>query len=89
MILLNNLPPEYNSFALTIDQTITVANSNTQHVAATILMEMDLQVTRKLLHAQISAVQKSEDSSSLINRINVIRRSLPNQNHWKNQINSY
>ena len=40
-----------------------------QHVTATILMEMDLRVTRKLLHAQISAVQKSEDSSSLINRI--------------------
>ena len=40
--LLNNLPPEYNSFAFTIDQTITVANFNMQHVAATILMEKDL-----------------------------------------------
>ena len=42
MILLNNLPPEYNSFTFTIDQTITVANFNMQHVAATILMEKDL-----------------------------------------------
>ena len=74
-ILLNNLPPEYNSFAFT--QTITVANSHMQHITATILMEMDLPVTRKILHARISAVQISEDPSSLINRTNVIRRGLP------------
>ena len=45
--------------------------------------------TRKLLHAQISAVQKSEDPSSLINQTNVIRRGLPNQRHWKNQTHSH
>ena len=32
-----------------------------QHVTATILMEKDLRVTRKTLHARISAAQKSED----------------------------
>ena len=59
MILLNNLPPEYNSLTSTIIQTITVANFDMQHVPAAILMEMDLQATHKPLHAQISAVQES------------------------------
>ena len=43
----------------------------------------------KILHARISAVQISEGPSSLINRTNVIRRGLPNQNHWKNQTHSH
>ena len=51
MILLNNLPPEYNFLASTIVQTITVANFDMQHVIAIILMEMDLQATCKPLHA--------------------------------------
>ena len=89
MILLNNLPPEYNALASTIVQTITVANFDMQHVTAAILMEMDLRATRKPLHAQISAVQESEDPSSLINRTNVIRRGPPNQNQWRNQTPSY
>ena len=78
MILLNNLPPEYNFLASTIVQTITNANFDMQHVTAAILMEMDLWATCKSLHAQISAVQESEDPSSLINWTNVIRRSPPN-----------
>ena len=44
MILLNNLPPGYNSLASTIVQTISVTNIDMQHVTATILMEMDLQL---------------------------------------------
>ena len=76
MILLNNLPSEYNSLASTIVQTITVANFDMQHVTAAILVEMDLWATCKPLHARISAVQESEDPSSLINRTNVIRRVL-------------
>ena len=32
MILLNNLPPEYNSLASTIVQTITIANFDMQHM---------------------------------------------------------
>ena len=51
MILLNNLPPKYNSLASTIVQTITVVNFDMQHVIAAILMEMDLQATCKPLHA--------------------------------------
>ena len=89
MILLNNLPPKYNSLASTIVQTITVANFDMQHVTAAILMEMDLRATRKPLHARISAIQESEDPSSLINRTNVIRRGPPNQNQWRNQTPSY
>ena len=89
MILLNNLPSEYNSLASTIVQTITVANFDMQHVTAAILMEMDLQATRKPLHARISAVQESKDPSSLINWTNVIRCGPPNQNQWRNQIPSY
>ena len=89
MILLNNLPSEYNSLASTIVQTITVANFDMQHVTAAILMEMDLRATRKPLHARISTVQESEDPSSLINRTNVIRRGPPNQNQWRNQTPSY
>ena len=89
MILLNNLPPEYNSLTSTIVQTITIANFNMQHITAAILMEMDLRATRKLLHARISAVQESKDPSSLINRTNVIRRGPPNQNQWRNQTPSY
>ena len=65
MILLNNLPPEYNSLASTIVQTITVANFEMQHVTAAIIMEMDLQATHKPLHAWIFAVQESKDSSSV------------------------
>ena len=49
MILLNNLPPEYNSLASTIVQTITIANFDMQHVTAAILMEMDLWATCKSL----------------------------------------
>ena len=52
-------------------------------------MEMDLRATRKPLHAGISAVQESEDPSSLINRTNVIRCGPPNQNQWRNQTPSY
>ena len=89
MILLNNLPSEYNSLASTIVQTITVANFDMQHVTAAILMEMDLRATRKPLHARISAVQESEDPSSLINRTNIIRRGPSNQNQWRNQTPSY
>ena len=89
MILLNNLSPKYNSLASTIIQTITVANFDMQHVTAAILMEMNLQATCKPLHARISAVQESEDPSSLINRTNVIRRGPPNQNQWRNQTSSY
>ena len=89
MILLNNLPSEYNSLASTIVQTITVANFDMQHVTAAILMEMDLRATHKPLHAQISAMQESEDPSSLINQTNVIRRGPPNQNQWRNQTPSY
>ena len=89
MILLNNLPSEYNSLASTIVQTITVANFDMQHVTAAILMEMDLWATRKPLHARISAVQESEDPSSLINQTNIIRRGPPNQNQWRNQTPSY
>ena len=89
MILLNNLPPEYNPLASTIIQTITVADFDMQHVTAAILMEMNLWATHKPLHAQISAVQESEDPSSLINRTNVIRHSPPNQNQWRNQTPSY
>ena len=89
MILLNNLPPKYNFLASTIIQTITVANFDMQHVTATILMKMDLQATCKPLHAWISAIQKSEDPSSLINQTNVIRRGPPNQNQWRNQTSSY
>ena len=89
MILLNNLPPEYNSLASTIVQTITVANFDMQHVTAAILMEMEFWATHKPLHAQISAVQESADPSSLINQTNVIRRSPPNQNQWRNQTPSY
>ena len=89
MILLNNLPPEYNSLASTIVQTITVANFDMQHVTAAILMEMDLQATHKPLHARISAVQESEDPSSLINWTNIIRHGPPNQNQWRNQTLSY
>ena len=32
MILLNNLPPEYNCFTSTIVQTITIANFDMQHM---------------------------------------------------------
>ena len=89
MILFNNLPPKYNSLTSTIVQTITIANFDMQHVTAAILMEMDLRTTRKPLHAQISAIQESEDPSSLINRTNVIRCGPPNQNQWRNQTPSY
>ena len=34
MILLNNLPPEYNSLTSIIVQTITIANFDMQHVTA-------------------------------------------------------
>ena len=89
MILLNNVPSEYNSLASTIVQTIIVANFDMQHVTAAILMETDLRATRKPFHARISAVQESEDPSSLINRTNAIRRGPPNQNQWRNQTPSY
>jgi hypothetical protein len=87
-ILLNNLPSEYNTLASTIVQTLEVANFNIDHVSSRILMEMDLWATRKPLHAQIFHVE-SEDPSSLINRTNVIRRGLPNQNQWRTQTPSY
>ena len=70
MILLNNLPPKYNSLVSTIVQSITVANFDMQHVTAAILMKMDLRATHKPLHAQISHVQESEDSSAQINWTN-------------------
>ena len=89
MILLNNLPPKYNSLTSTIVQTITVANFDMQHVTAAILMEMDLWATHKPLHAWISAVQESENPSSLINGTNIIRCGSPNQNQWRNQTPSY
>jgi hypothetical protein len=88
MILLNNLPNEYNTLASTIVQTLKVANFDIDHVSSRILMEMDLRATRKPLHAQISHAE-SEDPSSLINRTNIIRRGLPNQNQWWNQTPSY
>jgi hypothetical protein len=88
MILLNNLPSEYNTLASTIIQTLEVANFDINHVSSRILMEMDLRATRKPLHAWISHAE-SEDPSSLINRTNVIRRGLPNQNQWQNQTPSY
>jgi hypothetical protein len=72
MILLNNLPSEYNTLASTIVQTLEVANFDIDHVSSRILMEMDLQASHKPLHARISHAE-SEDPSSLINRTNVIR----------------
>ena len=89
MILLNNLPPKYNSLTSTIAQTITIANFDMQHVTAAILMEMDLRATCKSLHARISHIQESKDPSSLINWTNVIRCSPSNQNQWRNQSPSY
>jgi hypothetical protein len=88
MILLNNLPNKYHTLASTIVQTLEVANFDIDHVSSHILMEMDLRATRKPLHARISHTE-SEDPSSLINRTNIIRRSLPNQNQWRNQTPSY
>jgi hypothetical protein len=88
MILLNNLPSEYNTLASTIVQTLEVANFNINHKSSHILMEMDLRATRKLLHAWISHAE-SEDPSSLINRTNVIRHGPPNENQWWNQAPSY
>jgi hypothetical protein len=88
MILLNNLPNEYNALASTIVKTLRVANFDINHVSSRILMEMDLRATCKPLHARISHAE-SEDPSSLINRTNVIRCGLPNQNQWWNQTPSY
>jgi hypothetical protein len=89
MILLNNLPNEYNNLASTIVQTLEVANFDIDHVSSRILMEMDLRATCKPLHARISHAESEDPSSSLINRTNVIRCGPPNQNQWRNQTPSY
>jgi hypothetical protein len=88
MILLNNLPSEYNTLTSTIVHTLEVANFDIDHVSSRILMEMDLWATHKPLHARIPHAE-SKDPSSLINRTNVIRCSPPNQNQWWNQTPSY
>jgi len=89
MILLSDLSNNYFTLASTIMQTVETANFNMSTVSKQILMEMDLCATCKSLHTQISQAESGGQSSSSVNRTNVIKCGPPPQNQWRNQTPLY
>jgi len=89
MILLLGLLNNYFALASTIMQTVEPANFNMSTISKRILMDMDLRTTCKPLHAQISQAESRGQSSSSVNRTNMIKCSPPPQNQWRSQTSSY
>ena len=89
MILLSGLPNNYFALTSTIMQTVKAANFNMSTVSNWILMEMDLHTMCKPLQARISQAESRGQSSSSVNRTNIIKCSPPPQNQWRSQTSLY
>jgi len=70
-------------------QTIEAVNFNMSTISSQILMEMDLCAMCKSLHSRISQAESGGQSSSSVNRTNIIKHGPPPQNQWRSQTPSY